>query len=222
MREGRGGVSDALPIRVLERETALQAERIPARVEDFLGLLGDASMITVKGRDTSRTRIVATLLHGNEPSGARAVRTWLATGQVPAVNAVIFVAAVRTALVPPGFANRFLPDRSDLNRCWLPPFDGRAGVFAHEVLRLLRESNAESLVDLHNNSGHNPPYGVSPSSPSDSCTALCSSGRWWRPPATTSPAYRSSAAARATPWPTRRLSPVSSATWPRSAWSPAG
>jgi len=155
-------VNDAIPIRVVEREAALRPERIPARVEDFLGLLGGPALISVKGRDTRRTRIVATLLHGNEPSGLRAVHAWLRTGHVPAVNTLIFVAAIRTALTPPGFAHRFLPGRDDLNRCWSPPFEARAGAFAHEVLRLLRESNAESLVDLHNNTGHNPSYGVGP------------------------------------------------------------
>jgi hypothetical protein len=162
MREEESGVSDAIPIRVLERDTALRPERIPARAEDFLALLGSPVLISVKGRDTSRTRIVATLLHGNEPSGLRAVHAWLQTGHVPAVNALIFIAAIRTALAPPGFAHRSLPGRSDLNRCWFPPFEGPVGAFAHEVLRLLRESNAESIVDLHNNTGHNPPYGVGP------------------------------------------------------------
>jgi hypothetical protein len=155
-------VSDAIPIRVLEREAALQPGRIPERVDEFLSLLGAPTLISVKGRDTSRTRIAATLLHGNEPSGLRAVHAWLRTGQVPAVNTLLFIAAVRTALAPPGFVHRFLPGRIDLNRLWFPPFDGRAGEFAHEVLRLLRQSNAESLVDLHNNTGHNPPYGVGP------------------------------------------------------------
>jgi hypothetical protein len=155
-------VSDPIPIRVVEREAALRPERIPARVEDFLGLLGCPTLISVPGRDPSRTRIIATLLHGNEPSGLRAVHSWLETGHEPAVNALIFVAATRTALTPPGFTHRFLPGRNDLNRCWFPPFDGRAGAFAREVLRLFRESNAESLVDLHNNTGHNPPYGVGP------------------------------------------------------------
>lgn len=155
-------MSDVIPIRLVEREAALPPERIPERVEDFLGLLGSPTLISVKGRDAGRTRIVATLLHGNEPSGLRAVHTWLRTGHVPAVNALIFVAATRTALAPPGFTHRFLPGRDDLNRCWFPPFRGRAGAFAREVLRLLRESNAESLVDLHNNTGHNPPYGVGP------------------------------------------------------------
>jgi hypothetical protein len=90
------------------------------------------------------------------------VHTWLRSGRVPATNTLLFVAAVRTALQPPGFAHRFLPGRIDLNRCWLGPWEGRAGEFAREVLDRIRAFGPESLVDLHNNTGHNPAYGVAP------------------------------------------------------------
>jgi hypothetical protein len=53
-----------------------------------------------------------------------------------------------------------LPGRTDLNRCWLPPHEGPEGRMAQQALRLMRESGAECLVDLHNNTGHNPPYGI--------------------------------------------------------------
>jgi hypothetical protein len=154
--------NEPIPLRVLEREIALPKESIPATTEDFLELLAVPTLISAKGHDTSRTRVVSTLLHGNEPSGLHAVRNWLATGNIPAVNTLFFIGAVRTARRPPGFAYRFLPGRIDLNRCWLPPHTGRAGEFAGEVLRLFRQARPESLIDLHNNTGHNPPYGVSP------------------------------------------------------------
>jgi hypothetical protein len=152
----------AIPLRILERETALPKERIPPTAEEFLELLAVPSLISVKGLDTSRTRIVSTLLHGNEPSGLRAIQSWLSTGRIPAVNTLLFIGAVRTARLSPGFAHRFLPGRIDLNRCWFPPHTGRVGEFAGEVLRLFKQALPESLIDLHNNTGHNPPYGVSP------------------------------------------------------------
>lgn len=152
----------AIPLRILEREIELPKERVPSTAEKFLELLAVPTLISVRGHDTSRTRIVSTLLHGNEPSGLRAIRNWLATGNVPAVNTLLLIGAVRTALIPPGFAHRFLPGRVDLNRCWFPPHTGRAGAFAGEVLRLFEQAGPESLIDLHNNTGHNPPYGVSP------------------------------------------------------------
>jgi hypothetical protein len=90
------------------------------------------------------------------------VHAWLRSGRVPATETLIFIAAVRTALQPPGFAHRFLPGRIDLNRCWLGPWEGRAGEFAGEVLHRIRACEPESLVDLHNNTGHSPAYGVGP------------------------------------------------------------
>ncbi|RIL08088.1 MAG: succinylglutamate desuccinylase, partial [Proteobacteria bacterium] len=119
------------------------------------------TVLRVAGRDRTRARGVATLLHGNEPSGVRALHAWLASGAPPAVDLVCFVGAVEAALHPPGFAFRMLPGRRDLNRCFAPPFDADAeGQVAGEALRLLREAGCEALLDLHNNTGHNPAYGV--------------------------------------------------------------
>ena len=135
---------------------------VPPTAEALLRELGGPAWIRVAGRDRSRTRAVATLLHGNEPSGLRAVHAWLRSGAQPAVNAVFFIASPAAALVPPGFAFRTLPGKLDLNRCFLSPFEGDEGALAREVLRRLHEAAPEALVDLHNNTGHSPAYGVGP------------------------------------------------------------
>lgn len=128
--------------------------------EAFLRRLGGPALLRVPGRDRSRVRGLATLLHGNEPSGVRALHAWLATGRRPAVDLLCFVGAVEAALAPPGFAFRMLPGRPDLNRCFRPPWQGAEAETAGELLRCLREAGCECLVDLHNNTGRNPPYGV--------------------------------------------------------------
>jgi hypothetical protein len=151
---GRRGV-----IREIE---APRPEDLPATPEAFLRWLGGPTLLRVRGRDPSRRRAVTTLLHGNEPSGLRALHAFLRKGGVPAVDALFFVASVEAALAPPGFAHRQLPGRPDLNRCFLPPRAGPEGELAAEALRLLREARPEYLIDVHNNTGHNPPYGVSP------------------------------------------------------------
>jgi len=156
--------TDLIPLQVLKAETDLPAEKIPPKVGDFLQKLGVPTLVSVAGRDPSRTRVVTTLLHGNEPSGLHAVHGWLRSGELPAVNVLFFIGAVRTALVPPGFAHRFLPGRIDLNRCWRGPMTGRTGVFAAEVLRQIRATRPEGLIDIHNNTGHSPAYGVGPAS----------------------------------------------------------
>jgi hypothetical protein len=77
------------------------------------------------------------------------------------VNVVCILASVDAARQPPGFGFRMLPGRRDLNRCFAAPFDRDAeGELAEEILRAVREARAEALLDLHNNTGHNPAYGV--------------------------------------------------------------
>ena len=135
-------------------------DAIPDTAERWLAALGGPTVLRVPGRDRRRSRGLATLLHGNEPSGLRALHAWLRSSAVPAVDFVCFVGAVEAALAPPGFAHRMVPGRRDLNRCFLPPFAGPEGELAGEALRLLREAGCDALLDLHNNTGHNPPYGV--------------------------------------------------------------
>jgi Succinylglutamate desuccinylase / Aspartoacylase family len=139
---------------------APRGDAAPDTVEALLDWLGGATVLTLDGRDGARTRGLATLLHGNEPSGIRALARYLRSGEVPATRVVVLVGAVRAARAAPGFAHRTLPGARDLNRCFAPPWEGPEGEIAHEALRLLREARCEALVDLHNNTGHNPVYGV--------------------------------------------------------------
>jgi hypothetical protein len=146
-------------IRTIE---APEPASIPPAVPDFLRWLGGPAWIAIPGRDRTRTRAVSTLIHGNEPSGVRAVHAWLREARTPPTDVVFLVAAIEAALEPPGFAHRMLPGHADLNRCFLPPFHGATGRLAAEALDRLRAARPEALIDLHNNTGHNPPYGVGP------------------------------------------------------------
>ena len=133
---------------------------IPPTAEALLHELGGPTAIRVRGRDPARTRVVVTLLHGNEPSGARAIHAWLREGRRPAVDALLILGNVPAALHPPGFAHRTLPGHRDLNRCFLGPFDDADGALASSILSAVRGAAPEALVDVHNNTGHNPGYGV--------------------------------------------------------------
>jgi hypothetical protein len=145
------------PVRIRE---VPRPEDVPESDADLLAWLEGPAWLRQPGRSGARVRAVATLLHGNEPSGLRALRAWWRSGERPAVDAVFFVGAVEAARAAPGFAHRMLPGRRDLNRCFRPPFDGPEGALAEAALRLLREARPEALLDLHNNTGHNPAYGV--------------------------------------------------------------
>ncbi len=147
--------------------------------EDLLRALDGPSILHAKGRDGTRTRAVVTLIHGNEPSGVRALHAWLRRGEPPAVNVLFFVASVGAALAPPGFALRSSPGARDLNRCFHPPYEGPEGRIAREALEHLRAARPECLIDLHNNTGHNPPYGVGHSVTLESLALTALFGGWY-------------------------------------------
>lgn len=133
---------------------------LPTEPRAFLEWLGGPTLLSLPGRDPGRLRVVSTLLHGNEPSGVRALLRYLHGNEVPATDVLFFVASVGTALADPGFTHRALPGEVDANRCWRPPFDSREGEVAREVLARILEPRTECVVDIHNNTGHNPAYGV--------------------------------------------------------------
>lgn len=128
--------------------------------EDFLVKLGEPTFLWLPGLDATRTRAVSTLLHGNEPSGVRALHRWIKEGHQPQVNLLCFIGAIEAALTEPVFSHRFAPEGKDLNRCFRLPFDGPEGAIAQAMLQELQKAQPETLIDLHNTSGRSPAYGV--------------------------------------------------------------
>lgn len=138
----------------------VRPEHVPADEEGFLSWLERPTVFRIRGRDRRRTRAVTGLLHGNEPSGLRALHALLRSGATPAVDLVCALGAVEAARTTPTFSNRMLPGRRDLNRCFRPPWEGADGAIARGLLAILHAAHPEAIVDLHNNSGHNPPYAI--------------------------------------------------------------
>ena len=136
---------------------------------DFLRILKNPTWITVPGRDANRSRAIVTLLHGNEPSGLKAVHSFLKSGEQPATNLGIFVASVNAALNPPILSQRFLPGEEDFNRCFNPPVNTPQRSLAKNLLQQLRDFSPEAIVDTHNTSGHSLPFAVSISADIFSC-----------------------------------------------------
>lgn len=150
------------PIRVLDSPGSALAASDPL---GMLAELGGPAAIRVPGANGDRCRVAITLLHGNEPSGARAAHRLLAAAPRPALDLWIVVGAVEAALAGAGFAHRFLPGRRDLNRVFgagdLAGTGGPDVGFARALLAFLeRLPPIEGLVDFHNNSGRNPPYAI--------------------------------------------------------------
>lgn len=148
------------PLRDLVIGRDFERTNLPVHDLDFLRILGGPAVLRLAGRDSSRTRVVSTLLHANEPSGLRAVLRFLRSTSIPETNVLFYIGAVGTALALPELSHRALPGRRDANRVWRPPWDTPEGQVASQVLERIRASETECLIDLHNNTGHNPAYGV--------------------------------------------------------------
>jgi hypothetical protein len=133
---------------------------VPEDFVDFLRELGGPVSIRLEGIERGRTRALTTLLHGNEPSGARALHGWLRAGKRPRVSLACILGAVDAALLEPCCTHRFAPGDRDLNRCFREPFDGAEGRLAARILEALAQAEPECLVDLHNTSGASPDFAV--------------------------------------------------------------
>jgi succinylglutamate desuccinylase len=147
------GYEDVKPLLVGSDEDAL------------LALEGKPALIRIPGTDPSpRARLIATLLHGNEDSGFRAVLDLLRDGAHHPFDLWVFIGNVRAASTDGWFANRFLDDQEDFNRVWgLTELTTRMRRCAASVLDVLaREADLEAAIDVHNNTGDNPVYAILP------------------------------------------------------------
>jgi hypothetical protein len=136
-------------------------EEIAVTAVEFLHALPGPTHIYLPGRDSSRCRVVITLLHGNEPSGLSAVHALLRQGVEPAVDLHFFIPSVEAARATPLFNHRMLPGERDLNRCFKPPFsDNPQSQLAKTILDELQRLRPEAIIDVHNTSGVGPSFGV--------------------------------------------------------------
>lgn len=127
---------------------------------EWLKKLHKPTVVRVAGRDRSRTRAMATLLHGNEPSGLFALHRWLLEQHTPEVNMLFLLGGIYPAKIPPALSLRQLPEGRDLNRCFKEPFAGEEGAIAEAMLEELRKAEPECLLDIHNTSGTGPSFAV--------------------------------------------------------------
>ena len=96
---------------------------------------------------------VSVLLHGNETSGWDAVRRLV--DKISAASLLLFVGNVEAARRDV----RSVPDGPDFNRVW-GGGDTREAAIADEVTAFVAAARPYLAVDVHNNTGHNPPYAV--------------------------------------------------------------
>jgi len=133
-------------------------------VKEFLCALNGPTWIDISGQDPTRTRLFVTLLHGNEPSGVKALYNWLTNQerQKPPTNISFLVCSVEAALTEPDFSHRYLKDQPDMNRCFRRPFDSDNGLLAGEILNRINHLKPEAMIDVHNTSGSGPDFAIVP------------------------------------------------------------
>ena len=126
----------------------------------FLRNLGGPAWLTFKGKDSSRRRVIVTLLHGNEPSGLKAVHTMIKGGVEPETDLAILVAGADAALHEPLLSHRYIPGEKDLNRCFAPPHKGNQGELTLAILNLIHDFSPEAVIDTHNTSSHSEAFSI--------------------------------------------------------------
>jgi Succinylglutamate desuccinylase / Aspartoacylase family len=135
-------------------------DEIGDSIQDFLTWLGGPVAIRISGKDSTRTRAICTLLHGNEPSGTEAIFQYIKSAEAPLVDAWFIIASVDAARKEPLFTNRMMPEKRDLNRCFGGPFNDDQGKLAKSILDFVHHIKPECLIDIHNTSGSGPAFGV--------------------------------------------------------------
>jgi len=133
--------------------------------EDVLVALADKpALIRIPAASTAdapKGRLVACLMHGNEPAGFQAVVELLRRGERFPFDLWVLIGNVRAAIQDGLYAHRHLDDQEDFNRIWdVGPATTRMRRGAAAILEELRSADLEAAVDLHNNSGRNPCYSI--------------------------------------------------------------
>jgi hypothetical protein len=141
-----------------------ELEGIGNNIVEFLGKFSGPTRIRIPGKETSRCRILVTLLHGNEPSGFTALHQLLKQEIVPAVTIYCYLIAIEAAELKPVFSHRQVPGKRDYNRCFGPPYNiDDQGPVCKSLLEEIVDLKPEAVVDMHNTSGEGPSFGVTTS-----------------------------------------------------------
>jgi hypothetical protein len=129
----------------------------------YLEELEAPTIIDIVGKDTSRCRVVTTLLHGNEPSGLIAMHKWLSTEgdlTLPQTNMRFIICSVEAAKLIPKFSHRYLNNGLDINRCFGQEHTQEYYQRAKLIEQAIEDVSPELVVDLHNTSGSGPAFAV--------------------------------------------------------------
>jgi hypothetical protein len=148
-----------------------------ADYEQFLLSMSGPTVIDITGLDNTKSRVINTLLQGDEPSGLIALHRWLITrgkGVLPQTNLRFIICSVEAASKSPLFSRKFLKGNKDINRC----FGQKINMHNIDCIALekkyqgccqradlieqaIRDVNPEMVIDLHNSSSSSPTFAIS-------------------------------------------------------------
>ncbi|MFQ5620524.1 MAG: succinylglutamate desuccinylase/aspartoacylase family protein [Candidatus Nanoarchaeia archaeon] len=133
---------------------------ITKKSKEVLDFLKKPTLFHVDNKK-EKTIFISGSLHGNEPTGFLVIKKLLRkykNGEIDLpFNLLCFVGNIEALAKEPMFSHRFLEGQKDLNRVWEPD---TTHPVAREVLDYIENMNIIGGVDIHNNSGNNPVYGV--------------------------------------------------------------
>lgn len=132
--------------------------------------------IFLTGQDESRSRVIATLLHGNESSGIKAsyklLNYYLNNNIKPAVNICFFIGATSSAILEPYFSNRYVENGIDFNRCFRKNYNNliisnlsdkhkKYINYTKSFVEFIKILQPEAILDIHNTTSPGEAFGVS-------------------------------------------------------------
>jgi succinylglutamate desuccinylase len=140
----------------------LNPHQLPESASQWLLQLLGPSKLIIKGNNASKSRVIVTLTHGNEPSGFEAVYRYLLSEQVPVCDTIVYFPNVQAAQKAPLFSHRNMLDGNDLNRCFTPTKRSSSDTeqLAQLLLADIESHSPEAVLDIHNTSGDGPAFAV--------------------------------------------------------------
>ncbi|MCC2616577.1 succinylglutamate desuccinylase/aspartoacylase family protein [Aestuariibacter halophilus] len=139
------------------------ALRIPLgdSYHDWLEHLPGPCYFDLLGSQPGPWQAMVTLLHGNEPSGLKALHKVLHSNIAVRHTTRVIIASVEAARTEPRYTHRMPPNARDLNRCFDGPIEDAQGQLAADILSCLRQAQPSWIIDVHNTSGSGPGFCVS-------------------------------------------------------------
>lgn len=139
---------------------------VKADYTQFLLSLDELTVIDITGTDLNQTRVITTLINGDEPSGFIAIHRWLSQRtEKPATNIRIVICSVEAASLPPLFKKASIESAASLYSCLCQsPIQGADSKYverAKVIAKKVNEVSPQVVLDIHNTPGSNPAFAFS-------------------------------------------------------------